>query len=470
MKKIFSLLAVVLASASTAFAGGLITNTNQNAAYVRQMSQNGIIDITGIYANPAGTAFLSDGWHLSLNSQSAFQHRNITTTFTPMAYNVARLGNPSYEFKGHATAPVIPSVSVSYNHDKWSVNAHFSLIGGGGKCHFDNGLGTFEGAYSAMLPQVFGGMAPQGVTYGGYMMDSHLNGTSYQFGLSVGGTYKVLDNLAFFGGLRFVYATASYDGLVNPTVMAKAGEKVVPMPMGEYGIALDCSQKAFGVTPILGVNWKVNKYLNLAAKYEFRTRISMKNSTEMGNAVGGPLSPIVSAAAGTILGKFADGSTVRDDIPGILALGAQCTPIKQLRFMGGFNYYFDKGAKKTGLVGGALVNMYGHGIDNNTWEINLGGEWDINKWLTFSLSWQRVEYGISNEGMSDLSFNLSNNMIGGGFRINCSKVVNIDLGYMYTFYNDRDVVTTNHLGSGMDKLDHYVRKNQVFGIGVNLNL
>lgn len=70
----------ILVAASNAFAGGLLTNTNQNAAFVRNFAQEGKIDITSIYANPAGGAFLSRGWHLSLNelpdSLSATQHRN----------------------------------------------------------------------------------------------------------------------------------------------------------------------------------------------------------------------------------------------------------------------------------------------------------------------------------------------------------------------------------------------------------
>ena len=92
--------------ASQAVAGGLLTNTNQNASFLRQMSQDGIIDITGLYANPAGTAFLSPGLHLSLNIQSAKQSRDITTTFPLFATNTA---NPqaTHRFEGDANAPII---------------------------------------------------------------------------------------------------------------------------------------------------------------------------------------------------------------------------------------------------------------------------------------------------------------------------------------------------------------------------
>ena len=72
---------MAFAAVSSAFAGGLLTNTNQNAAFDRNFAQEGKIDLTSIYANPAGGAFLSNGWHLSLNTQTAFQQRCLTSGY-----------------------------------------------------------------------------------------------------------------------------------------------------------------------------------------------------------------------------------------------------------------------------------------------------------------------------------------------------------------------------------------------------
>ncbi len=47
-------------------------------------------------------------------------------------------------FKGKAFAPVIPSFQYAYNKGRWSLQASFALTGGGGKCTFDDGLGSFE--------------------------------------------------------------------------------------------------------------------------------------------------------------------------------------------------------------------------------------------------------------------------------------------------------------------------------------
>ena len=106
-------------------------------------------------------------------------------------------------------------------------------------------------------------------------------------------------------------------------------------------------------------------------------------------------------------------------------------------------------------------------IDHNTHEFILGAEYDICKLMTVSASWETTRYGLGDAFMNDLSFNLSNNMIGGGLRINATNRLSIDLGYMCTFYNDREVTTPTAVGP---KTDLYSRKNHTFGIGFNLDL
>lgn len=66
---------VIVASGNTAQAGGLLTNTNQNIAWNRNMARDGVIAIDGVYSNPAGVAFLNKGLHLSFNFQNVYQTR-----------------------------------------------------------------------------------------------------------------------------------------------------------------------------------------------------------------------------------------------------------------------------------------------------------------------------------------------------------------------------------------------------------
>lgn len=484
----FAIIGCQFAIVNSVKAGGLVTNSNQNAAFLRQMSQDAIIDITGLYFNPAGTAFLSDGWHVSVNLQNAKQSRDITTDFPLFQQNLEKPYTP-HKFEGDALAPVIPSLQLSYNHDRWSVNANFSLGGGGGKCEFDQGLGSFEAAYAGALAQNVPAMLPtmllpgleaaliakglpaaqaavlatslaQTGHYDGYTLNSYMKGRQYYFGLSLGATYKFMDNLAGFVGLRGVYATCNYNGFVRPGVgYSVPANAALGFPgttgkaeLANYGIDLNCDQTGFGVTPILGIDYKINKHWNVAARYEAETKLRLKNKTEA------DVPELVAAAAGPTLGQFADGEKVAANIPGILSAGAQYSPIDEVRIMAGWHYYFDKAAKQ--------FNNKQDLIDKNTQEFSAGVEWDINKWVTVSGSWQNTRYGLSDMYMSDLSFNLSNNMIGFGVRVNPTERLHIDLGYMHTFYKDHDVQTLTAAGL---KTDTYHRSNRVFGLGVNVD-
>lgn len=473
-----------------AMAGGLLTNTNQNAAFLRNFAQEGTITLTSLYANPAGTAFLSNGWHLSINSQTAFQTRSIATTFAPFAMNREN-PNTTHNFKGEAKAPVIPSLSFTYNHDKWSVSGHVGLIGGGGKCQFNEGLGSFEAAYSALMGQMVPQILPHMVTeklkeadvpanyadmigasaiYKGYSMNSFMKGRNYYFGLQLGATYKFTKNLAGFVGLRGVYGNNNYNGSVAPTAHYSM---TVPEPLkgqipetgsaqlNDYGIALNCDQEGFGISPIIGLDWKINNHWNVSAKYEAPTKIKLKNSSQV------IANETVLSQAGGILGQFEDGKKVREDLPGLLAIGAQYSLNENVRFSAAFHEYFDKSSTKDGFTNAGIAFNKNDLIDHNTWEFMAGAEWRFHKLFTVSASWQRTKYGVSDEYMSDLSFNNSANSLGVGFRIHPSKLFNIDLGYMHTFYQDR---TVDSKVGPLAKTDKYSRTSKAFGIGFNFAL
>lgn len=480
MKKRISLVAALSFVAACTFAGGLLTNTNQNAAFVRNFAQEGKIDLTSIYANPAGGAFLSNGWHLSLNTQTAFQERNIETTFPLFQYNTEN-PNQTHLFEGQATAPLVPSVTVSFNKDKWSLSAHLAISGGGGKCEFDNGIGSFEAAYSGVIlqkmqtPGVFSGLLTQGLIakgydaatasalaatgqFKGYSINSFMKGHSYHFGLQLGGTYKFVDNLSGYIGVRTLYATANYNGAVNPSIAysltTPQGAVNNTQALNNYGIELNCDQTGFGAAVVLGTDWKINEHWNVAAKYETPTKLNLKNKSEINIA-----SDEVKAQAAPILGQFEDGKKVREDVPALLALGVQYSPIEKVRIDAAYHQFFDKASKKYGDKQKL--------IDHNTHEFIFGAEYDICKLITISGSWEITRYGLSDAYMNDLSYSLSNNMVGGGVRINATDRLSIDLGYMRTFYNDREVTTQTAVGP---KTDIYSRKNHTFGIGFNLSL
>ena len=76
-KSKFAATLLALVACLPAIAGGIITNTNQSINFLRNPARDAAIGIDGVYSNPAGVAFLPQGFHLSLNWQYAKQTRDV---------------------------------------------------------------------------------------------------------------------------------------------------------------------------------------------------------------------------------------------------------------------------------------------------------------------------------------------------------------------------------------------------------
>lgn len=438
-KSTISVLFALLANTSL-LAGGLLTNSNQSALFVRNPSRDAAIAIDGVYSNPAGVAFMKDGYHLGLNIQSIYQKRTIDSRFAAFATEKNHLGEDKRHFDGTAKAPIVPSVQFVYNKNNWSFSGSFAICGGGGKAEFPDGLGSFEAAAS-MLPLLGKEMGIKT-----YSLNSYMRGRQYYYGFQVGAARKVTDQLSVFLGGRTVYASSNYygylrnisigladgtehiaseyfNGLRDQLMAAGQTEKATEMAMlagATQDIDLNCDQTGWGFTPIISVDWQPNKHWNFAAKYEFKTRMRLKN--EAAN----------SASANNLaqLAQFLDGNKVPEDIPALLALGVQYTPVESLRLSAGYHYYFDKQSRK-----------YQHSekqLRRGTYELLAGVEYDINKTVTASCGWQNTSYGLTDAYMKDISFTTNSNSIGLGVSLHLSKGCTLDLGYFQTFYHSYD--------------------------------
>ena len=176
---------------------------------------------------------------------------------------------------------------------------------------------------------------------------------------------------------------------------------------------LNCDQSGWGFTPIVSVDWQVNNKVNLSARYEFKTRLRLKNQTGV-NSSG--------------IDEYDDGKKVKADIPAILTLGAQYSPIQKLRLNAGFHYYFDKQATQN-------ENRHNY-LKNGGWEVLAGAEFDVSKRWTVSAGWQTTNYGLGKNSkfISDMSFVTNSNSIGLGARFQLREKVALNIAYFKTFY------------------------------------
>lgn len=539
-------LTAAIASSSATFAGGLLTNTNQHVAFNRMMSREASIGIDGVYYNPAGVVFMGEGSHLAINWQAAWQTRTINNDYKLFTNNVNNPTTPR-DFKGKAVAPVIPSFQYAYNKGRWSFQGNFALTGGGGKCTFDNGLGSFEkivsetamGAiglaqsidYAANKILVPGSINSDGTINsanfkpmftrndafgndGKYSFNSYMHGRQYYFGLSAGAAYKVTDNFSVYAGLRGIYATCNYYGYVEDIKVGNMPlyQVLDPSKENSANIELSCDQSGIGFTPMLAVDYKTGRW-NFSAKYEFKTRMRLKNKSvnqlpSIGNlddnlknqmnklftgtfmAAGMPqeqamikaeqASQAVLADKNVVattaalkqqfdskidkaIGEYADGKKIAGDIPSLLTVGVGYSPIDELRINVGFHWFDDYNATSYNNRNKLLKKR-------GTLEFNAGVEYDVTKKITVSTGWQNTNYGLTDEYMDDKSFVVGSNSVGLGGVYHITKKLDFSVAYFHTFYDHVKTSETVTLAPGVSNTynSDYTRNNSAFAAGVNI--
>ena len=217
MKKIVLSLIVFTMTTVSAMAGGILTNTNQSVLFLKNPARDAAIGIDGVYSNPAGVAFMPEGFHVAFNWQYAHQTRTITSTNPVFALGKKNDGQSVKEFEGVADAPIIPSLQAAWNKGDWSIQFNFSVPGGGGSCEFADGLGSFESVVGTIAKK----LEPLGAL--GYDMDGYMKGRQYYYGIQLGAAYKVNPNLSVYGGLRLLYGDATYKAKISNILVKTAG-------------------------------------------------------------------------------------------------------------------------------------------------------------------------------------------------------------------------------------------------------
>lgn len=477
-KKKIMLTFLALCQMPIAFAGGILTNTNQNARFARLMALDASTKIDAAYYNPAGLVKLNDGFHFSFTNQSAYQTRTITSTFAPFA---GFGGNATKEYEGTASAPIIPSLQAAYKKGSWVLSGSIAIVGGGGKATFNDGLPMFESGI-ASLPLIItaaGQAVPPGTELRaqGYSVDQYMRGSSFIYGAQLGGSYQINDMFSLYGGFRLNIVNNRYEGylrelkvgvissnlatigipdnngtLTNPEGFLNyaiqnaesAGQtenvkslNMLKLATSTEGAQLDCKQSGWGVSPIIGLNFNYEK-LNVGLKYEFRTRLNVENKTSRDDT-----------------GQFKDGVNTPHDIPALVTVGMSYQVLPRLSANVGYHHFFDSEAK--------MSNDKQKYISGGTDEYLAGLEYRIDRMFTVSAGGQITRYGVNDAYQSDLSFSLNSYSIGFGGAVNVAKNVVINIGYFWTNYSDWTKKVND------SQTDIYSRTNKVFAAGVDFS-
>ena len=453
MNKLKFLSIVVLSFCMTPvlYAGGILTNTNQSAHFIRMLARDASLQIDAVYTNPAGLVKLDDGFHFSITNQSAFQTRTITSTYAPFA---GFGGNQQKEYKGKTTAPVIPSFQIAYKTGKLALSGSFAVVGGGGEAKFKDGLPSFESSI-ASIPFALSALVPTSQ----YSVDAYMIGSSYIFGGQLGGSYAISDMFSAYAGLRLNYVKNGYEGylknikinpqhpLLNPSGgMMSASDFLNAAGQAEMAAMtadreIDAEQTGIGIAPILGLNFNFSA-LNIGMKYEFKSGVEVENKTAVGKDGGLP--------------QFKDGEKTPNDIPALFSIGASYQITPKLLASIGYHHFFDSDAK--------MANDKQKNIDGGINEYIAGAEYRINKIFLISAGLQYTKTGVTDAYQADLSFSLDSYSAGFGGAINVTKNAVINVGYFWTGYSNWTIESNSYGGK-----DVFARTNKAFAVGLDFS-
>ncbi|MCG6186061.1 OmpP1/FadL family transporter [Maribellus maritimus] len=215
MKKL-TLFAAFFMLIQVTFAGGILTNTNQSAQFIRMMSRNASTDIDAVYFNPAGLIKLEDGWHFAFYSQTIFQDKTVDSKFP--------LLNDGH-YVGEVAVPVFPNAYAVYKKENWAFSLGFGPNAGGGSADFDRGLPSFEIPITKVVPGLAGlTQIDPALDVTGYSADLSFNGSSIFWGIQFGATYKINDILSVYGGVRYMPSKNKYEGTIKNIQLQVGGQ------------------------------------------------------------------------------------------------------------------------------------------------------------------------------------------------------------------------------------------------------
>lgn len=217
MKKL-TLFVALFMLIQVAFAGGILTNTNQSTQWVRLLSRNASTTFDAVYYNPAGLMKMDNGLYFAVHNQSLYQTRTITTN--------APLNNK--EFIGDVAAPVFPTAFAVYKMDNIAFSLGFGPNGGGGSADYKTGLPSFEGQVAnsingGLVPAMAGLSALGYNVTSGYGVDISFEGTSIFWGIQGGVSAKLSDILSGYVGFRYLPSVNTYKGSISNIQMMVNG-------------------------------------------------------------------------------------------------------------------------------------------------------------------------------------------------------------------------------------------------------
>ena len=387
MKKKLGILAIAALLSTGTYAASIDHIQTYTPEYLGNQSQNGMINKSSVYYNPAGLVHLDNGTYFHIGAQLAVGHEK-------MDYN-------GKEYKADLLQ-YIPTLALYSVRDERTIFWTFGGLGGGGDLEYKDGV-----AGTAVVPDILNSLIGKGNPL---FSDngSSAEGKSLYGQTTLGRAWKVNDKLSMSIAGRAVLGMKKLKGNLDITSKVPGMEKI--------HADIDSDRTAWGLGAQIGFNYKATDRLNLAMRYDSRIKLNFKASAEEN------FQPLFNNKLGfsTFFPEYADGNKTRRDLPAILALGASYKVTDRWTTAISGNYYFNKDAKMDRIKASPVLSQLGvkdiQAEYDNGWEIALGNEYKLNEKWTLLGSVNYAHTGAKTSSYDDIEFALNSVTVGAGVK------------------------------------------------------
>ncbi len=368
--------------ASPLFAGGAENKHNFSAEYIRTLNRNAAVDSAdAVVYNPAGTVRMADGFFLNLSGQYAMKEYANTCQGT------------RYE---DDEPNIIPGAFLLYKRQNWAAFGAFTVVSGGGEVAYEDGTVTT----AALARNIILGSGGAYTT----VHDQYLEGASYTFGYTLGGSYAFNDVFSVALGARYVDAYRERSGYAALSGVA---------PRRRFYI--DYEEEADGWGGIVGLNLSLSENLNIGLRYETKTTLELETRERRDDP-----------------GLLVDGEKSRRDLPPVLAAGVSWKITPRLRAEWDFTFYQNSKATWDDLS----LSIGDESVRGNSYETGLALEYAWSDRIKGSMGMMYTDTGIQPDHMSVEQPELNAWSIAAGFLFEASPSLSLNVGVMRSFYSD----------------------------------
>ncbi len=381
MRKTLLVITLIVVCTGLLFAGGAENKINTGAGYARfpaKATETKKPD--AVFHNPAGTAFMKDGLYVEAGNQ--FLYKKYTNKINGETY------------KTDVPTLFYPDFTIVWKKDRTALFTGFTVESGGGELKYKDG----NGETVPILGPLPHSMDVYSAVY------TSTTGVAHQFWE---------DHLSVGAGVRFLYGQQKLKvSLDNDPPAALA-----PV-IGTDKTLAKTETSGWGVGGVLGIHFKPIEAVDISATYHTQVIVDYKCTKAEG-------------AKADVLG-LAEGEHYNYALPAYLALGVGWQIIPQLYVAAEFNYFYNKLAQK------AAESPLKYDYDDS-WEIVLAAEYQINKMIAVSLGGFYSDIGGNSKNHGNSFVNPALNCLTycGGVGLTFFDDLTIDIGAFYAPYFEK---------------------------------